>query len=224
MNIKDVGPEVDARWANKQPRYKRAFDLTLLTFAHLFPPLIPVWILFWTVIPLLVWLEDGKPLFFLQERVGFQSKRFRVIKFRSMRKRLASESWSGSTSKDDPRVTRVGRIVRRLALDELPQVINLWKGDMSFVGPRPLPTNMHKAYLKEDADFSRRLAVRPGLTGLAQLHLRRHDTARNRSRYDRLYIENASIWLDVKLIALSVWITLTGRWGKGRRETTEARP
>ena len=86
------------------------------------------------------------------------------------------------------------------------------------MGPRPLPPAMHEAYVKEDRGFARRVVVRPGLTGLAQTRLRRHARARDRSRYDRLYIQRAGMWLDLKLIALSVWITICGRWGKGRRE------
>ena len=198
--------------------YKRPMDLSILVLAHLFPLLLPVWALLWTIIPFLIWLEDRGPIFFLQERLGLGGRRFFLIKFRSMRTPESGEDWPEFTSQGDPRMTRVGRVMRRLALDELPQVINLWKGDISFVGPRPLPPDMHESYVKEDRDFARRLLVTPGLTGLAQTRLRRHARARDRSRYDRLYIHRASMWLDLKLIALSVWLTVCGRWGKGRRE------
>jgi lipopolysaccharide/colanic/teichoic acid biosynthesis glycosyltransferase len=131
------------------------------------------------------------------------------------------ESWSGQTAKDDPRITRVGRFLRSTALDELPQMINLWKGDISFVGPRALPVYMHEDYVKEEPRFVLRLQVKPGLTGLAQTHLARHCSARKRLRYDLLYIRKASPGLDLQLIIISVWLTLTGRWGKGPRQSQE---
>ena len=196
--------------------YKRPLDLTILVLAHLL--LLPVWALLWVLIPLAIWLEDRGPVLYVQDRVGRNGRVFRLFKFRSMRVQLPAEDWPEFTAKSDPRITAIGRLLRRLALDELPQVINLWKGDISFVGPRPLPTHMHESYVKEDPDFAERQVARPGLTGLAQTRLRRHAHGRDRSRYDRLYIRRASMWLDLRLIALSVWLTLSGQWGKGRRE------
>ena len=96
-------------------------------------------------------------------------------------------------------------------------MINLWKGDISFVGPRALPVAMHQDYVKDEPDFVLRLAVRPGLTGLAQIELARHASARERLHYDSRYIRSASLFLDVRLVLLSVVYTLTGRWGTGRR-------
>ena len=196
--------------------YKRPLDLTILVFAHLL--LLPVWALLWLLISLAIWLEDHGPVFYVQDRVGRNGRVFKLFKFRSMEVQGAVEDWPEFTAKSDPRITMIGRLLRRLALDELPQVINLWKGDISIVGPRPLPTNMHESYLNEEPDFAKRQVVRPGLTGLAQTRLRRHAQARDRSRYDYLYIQRASMWLDLRLIALSVWLTLSGQWGKGRRE------
>jgi lipopolysaccharide/colanic/teichoic acid biosynthesis glycosyltransferase len=201
---------------NTEHAYKRPFDLTILILAHLI--LLPAWTLLWVVVSLAVWIEDRGPILYVQDRVGRDDRVFPLYKFRSMRVRGTVEDWPEFTAKYDPRITLVGRVLRRLALDELPQVINLWKGDISFVGPRPLPTEMHEGYVKEDSDFGKRVVARPGLTGLAQTRLRRHARARNRSRYDRLYIDRASMWLDIKLIALSVWLTLSGQWGRGRRE------
>jgi lipopolysaccharide/colanic/teichoic acid biosynthesis glycosyltransferase len=135
-----------------------------------------------------------------------------------MRAKMDNEIWPESTIQDDPRITRVGRLLRRTALDELPQVINLWKGDISFVGPRALPVRMHEEYIKEDPHFVRRLQVRPGLTGPAQIYLPRHCDAEKRLKYDLLYIREASPRLDLKLIMISIWLTLTGMWGAGPRE------
>ena len=196
-------------------RYKRPLDLAILIAAHV--ALLPIWALLWAVVPLLVWLEDRGPVFFVQERVGKDGGTFGLIKFRSMRVRKEGEDWAGDTKANDSRLTRVGRVLRRTALDELPQVINLWKGDLSFVGPRALPVGMHEGYVADEPDFVLRLAVRPGLTGLAQLQLARHASARERLDYDSRYIRSASLLLDIKLILLSVLYTLTGRWGTGRR-------
>ena len=201
-----------------QRAYKRPFDVTILVVAHVL--LLPVWIVLWVVIPLLIWLEDRGPIFYVQERVGLGGRTFGLFKFRSMNVRRAEE-WSGFTLQDDPRITRVGRMLRATALDELPQVINLWKGDISLVGPRALPSYMHEGYLKEEPRFVKRLEVRPGLTGLAQIYLARHCSARKRLRYDLVYIRKANLRLDVKLIALSAMLTFAGQWGKGRREADQ---
>ena len=198
--------------------YKRFLDLTILVLAHVL--LLPIWVVLWVVIPVLIWLEDRGPVFYVQERVGLAGRTFGLFKFRSMKVKGAEE-WSGYTLQDDPRITRVGRVLRATALDELPQIINLWKGDISLAGPRALPPYMHHDYLKEEPCFVRRLQVRPGLTGLAQIHLARHCSARKRLRYDLAYIRKANLWLDVKLIAISALVTFTGQWGKGPREAEQ---
>ena len=207
---------------NADKPYKRPLDLAILALAHL--ALLPIWVLLWTLIPLLVWLEDRGPVFFVQDRVGKDGKTFGLIKFRSMQMPKEGEEWSGDTKADDPRVTRVGRVLRRIAMDELPQVINLWRGDISFVGPRALPPAMHAEYVEEDPTFVDRLVVRPGLTGLAQLRVARHAPARQRLRYDRLYIRRANFFLDIRVILLSVGYTLTGKWGTGRRAAQSTAP
>ena len=119
----------------KVRRYKRPFDLTILVVTHI--TLLPLWILLWTLIPLLVWLGDRGPVFFRQQRAGKDGKPFTILKFRTMVPDSASKgpAW---TTQGDPRVTAVGKILRRTALDELPGLVSIWKGDMSFVGPRPV--------------------------------------------------------------------------------------
>jgi lipopolysaccharide/colanic/teichoic acid biosynthesis glycosyltransferase len=120
---------------------------------------------------------------------------------------------------DDPRVTRVGRWLRATAMDELPQLWNIFRGDMSFVGPRALrPGEIEQAgdgrhvALEDVPGFDLRCRVRPGLTGVAQIFAPRDIPRRQKFRYDRLYIERRSFWLDVRLILLSFWITFRGSW------------
>ena len=195
--------------------YKRPFDITILLLTHLV--LFPVGALVWILIPLLIWLEDRGSIFFVQERVGLNGKTFGLLKFRTMRSASADEKWLGFTTENDPRVTRIGGLLRRFALDEIPSAINILKGDISLVGPRPLPVDMHNDYVKEDPEFLRRLRIRPGLTGPAQVYAPRHTDAQERLRFDLPYIEHASLWLDLKLLLLSVWLTINGRRGKESR-------
>ena len=122
-------------------------------------------------------------------------------------------------TEDDPRITRVGRVLRATALDELPQLLNIWKGEMSFVGPRTLPIN-ERQRREESAEvpdeqipgFHERLQVPPGLTGIAQIYAPRDVPRRHKFRYDLLYIRRQSFWFDLKLIVLSFWITFRGAW------------
>ena len=113
--------------------------------------------------------------------------------------------WSTS---NDPRVTQVGRILRWTALDELPQLLNIWKGEMSLVGPRAERPELHEKFVGEITGFERRLEVRPGLTGLAQV----------KGAYDLEYIQKMSLWLDVKLILISIRNTLLAKWDRPARE------
>lgn len=205
----------------KEPRrkfsYKRPFDVTVLAVAHLFPLLLPVWILLWTVIPLAVWLQDRGPIFFRQKRIGKNGRPFTFLKFRTMVP--GAEVVSLVTKGNDPRVTRIGGLLRRTAMDELPQVVNILRGEMSFVGPRALPTEMHLDAVKEDPRFINRTTIMPGLTGIAQLYLPRHCSPRRRLGYDMLYKRKANIWLDIGLMFRAAWNTLTGSWGIGVRST-----
>ena len=201
-----------------EPRLKRPMDLFILVGAHLV--LLPVFAFFWVVIPIAIRLDDRGPVFFRQARVGKGGRIFTQLKFRTMTVD-ADQVGPIWTSVFDPRVTRVGGILRRTALDELPQLVNIWRGEMSFVGPRALLTEMHEGYVAEEPDFVLRLAVRPGLTGPAAINLPRHCSAAQRLEGDLYYIEHMSLWLDVKLILQSVWLTLTGQWGSGPRRAIE---
>jgi lipopolysaccharide/colanic/teichoic acid biosynthesis glycosyltransferase len=120
---------------------------------------------------------------------------------------------------DDPRITRIGKILRATAFDEIPQLLNIWMGDMSFVGPRALPMNErqvreHNAEIPDARipGFEARLQVRPGLTGVAQIWAPRDIPRRHKFKYDLLYLKKQSVWFDLKLIVLSFWITFRGKW------------
>jgi lipopolysaccharide/colanic/teichoic acid biosynthesis glycosyltransferase len=191
---------------------KRGLDL-VLSAAGLVVSL-PVW----AALAGLIKLEDGGPIFFTQERVGQNGKPFRALKFRSMR--IDAEAGGPrQAGENDPRVTRIGRLMRATAMDELPQLWNICCGDMSFVGPRALrpgeiEINGHGAIerLEQVPGFEARCAVRPGLTGVAQIYAPRDVLRRQKFRYDRLYIRRQSLLLDIRLIILSFWITFRGSW------------
>jgi lipopolysaccharide/colanic/teichoic acid biosynthesis glycosyltransferase len=178
----------------------------------------------WAVIALAIKLEDGGPVLFVQDRVGQGGRIFRALKFRSMVPD-AAHARPVQAAEHDPRVTRVGRALRATALDELPQLWNILRGDMSFVGPRPLlPGEIEVngggvlVRLEEIPGFERRHRVRPGLTGAAQVYAPRDIPRDQKFRLDLEYIDRASLWYDAKLIALSFWITFRGRWeDRGRK-------
>jgi lipopolysaccharide/colanic/teichoic acid biosynthesis glycosyltransferase len=158
-------------------------------------------------------------VFFRQERVGEGGRRFDVLKFRSMT--IDNEAVVGAlqATEHDPRITRIGRIMRKTAMDELPQFWNIFRGDMSFVGPRALRpgeietsgTGQHVP-MEEIPGYVERHTVRPGLTGIAQIFAPRDVPRRHKFKYDRIYVGSQSFALDVKLIALSFWITFRGKW------------
>ena len=214
MSNQEAGPATDSGQWVERTGYKRPLDLTFLVLGHLF--LLPFWLLAWTLIPLLICLEDRGPVFFRQPRVGRNGRVFDVLKFRTMVVD-ADKNGSGWTSENDARVTRVGQILRRTALDELPQILSIWKGDMSLVGPRALPVQMHHEFAEEEPRFPLRLAGLSGLTGLSQLRLSRVCHPTKRLRYDLEYLQTASWWLDLKIILISIWLTLTVQWGMGPR-------
>ena len=192
----------------KSDSYKPWFDLTILVLAHVL--LLPLWLLLWTFIPLLVWLGDRGPVFYRQERAGMDGRIFIVLKFRTM---VLDADRKGPvwTTDGDSRITKVGRILRRTALDELPEVRNIWKGDMSLVGPRALDVEEQHSLEEQIPGFEKRLSVRPGLTGLAQVY-NRSDNAHDKFRYDLEYLDQMGPLLDTKLMVLSVWNTLGAQW------------
>ena len=152
-------------------------------------------------------LEDGLPVLFRQVRVGRGGREFGIYKFRSMVKNAAAIG-PYHTSSDDPRITRVGRFIRRTSLDELPQLLNVLTGDMSLVGPRPDVPAQRTLY--SEADWQARCSVRPGITGWAQALLRSEATPQQRLDLDLRYVREHSVWLDLKIMAWTVR-RLTGK-------------
>jgi lipopolysaccharide/colanic/teichoic acid biosynthesis glycosyltransferase len=173
---------------------------------------------FWAVFAAAIKLEDGGPVFFRQERVGRNGRIFTALKFRSMRPDAEAASGALQASENDPRVTRVGRVMRATAMDELPQLWNILAGDMSFVGPRALSPGEIEAVgetlvrLEDVPGYEHRIRVTPGLTGIAQIYAPRDVRRRHKFRYDRLYVRKQSWLLDARLILLSFWISFLGTW------------
>ena len=195
------------------PPLKRALDLVLSAVGLLVT--LPIAL----VAAAAIKLEDGGPIFFTQDRVGEGGGTFHVFKFRSMIVEAEATVGALQATEHDPRVTRVGGVLRASAMDELPQLWNILIGDMSFVGPRALRPGEIEASGSGDLEpieavpgYLERCRIRPGLTGIAQIFARRDITRRQKFRYDRLYVGRQAIWLDAKLIALSLWITLRGTW------------
>ncbi len=197
---------------------KRAFDASLASLGMaLSAPL-------WLVIAAAIKLEDGGPIFYGQERAGRGGRPFRALKFRSMRPDAEAVTGPLQARHADDRITRVGRVMRATAMDELPQLWNILRGDMSFVGPRALrPGEIEieggePVPLESVPGYAGRIVVQPGLTGIAQIYAARDISRRRKFRYDALYIRRRSLWLDVRLILLSFWISFRGTWeSRGRK-------
>ncbi len=174
----------------------------------------PLWLLFSVVIR----LEDRGPIFYSQERVGKNGKIFKALKFRSMIPDAEKHTGAVWASANDPRVTRVGKILRATAMDELPQLWNIFKGDMSFVGPRAERPELVEKFAREIRSYRQRFVVRPGLTGIAQVYGSYDTSPQNKLRYDLIYIKKRSFFLDLKLIVLSFFITFKGKWESRERK------
>jgi lipopolysaccharide/colanic/teichoic acid biosynthesis glycosyltransferase len=179
---------------------KRIFDITMCL---LILPLVTVVMAACTV---LIWLDNPGPIFFTQLRTGKGGRRFRMYKFRTMvtnaeelkqkYAHLNELTWPDFKITNDPRITRVGRILRKTSLDELPQIINVIKGDMSLVGPRPTSFDVSTYAMRH----TERLEVLPGITGLWQIGGRSDVDFDERLSLDVEYIENQSLWLDIKIL------------------------
>jgi len=193
-------------------RLKRVFDFSLALFGlFIFFP-------FMAIIPLLIFAIYGRPVFYCKTSVGQFGKVFKIMKFRSM-------------DTVSSRITKIGKILRQTAMDELPQLINIIKGEMSFVGPRPYSlkkygltfdsrtkkievNNLNSDSLK----FFQRLSVIPGLTGLAQIHTPKHAQDEEVLKLDLEYIKKENLLLDLYLILISIWISITHSWEEIRRK------
>lgn len=179
---------------------KRIMDIVLCLIALIvFSPIM-------LIIAIAIKLEDHGPVFYYQERITKDLKKFNIIKFRSMIVDAEKNGEVIPATDYDPRITKVGRIIRRFRVDELPQIFNILKGDMSIVGPRPERTEHVEKYCAEIPEFIYRYKVKGGLTGYAQIYGKYNTSAYNKLRLDLLYIENYSLLLDIKLIIETVRI------------------
>ncbi len=173
-------------------------------------------------VALAIKLDDGGPVFYKQERVTLGGRRFGILKFRSMVVNAEKIGLAQMATKDDPRITKVGKFIRATRLDELPQILNILKGDMSIVGPRPERPGFIEEYTQELPEFNYRLKVKGGLTGYAQIYGKYNTTAYDKLRLDLMYIENYSILLDIKLILMTIRIIFKKESAEGFDQTTSA--
>ncbi|MCX6217767.1 sugar transferase [Spirosoma sp.] len=190
-------------------KHKRLFDLVMACLVTL---LILSWLM--PIISLLVVLTSRGPAIFRQTRSGLNGKNFTCYKFRTMQW-PASKGPFRQVSKDDTRVTAVGRVLRRTNLDEIPQFINVLRGDMSIVGPRPHPIQLDAQFWFNLPGYPHRYSVRPGITGLAQAQGCRGETGnplkmKHRLMYDQFYIRNASIRMDISICLQTLMTMLKG--------------
>jgi sugar transferase (PEP-CTERM system associated) len=187
---------------------KRFFDL--FTSITILIVTIPIMVL----AALLIYLEDRFPIFYKQERVGKNGENFMVLKFRSMRKDAEKGNKPQWASANDPRTTRVGRIIRKLRIDELPQIFNVFKGDMSFVGPRPERPFFVKQLCEEVPFYNVRHSIKPGITGLAQVRYQYGASVEDsvqKLQYDLYYVKNNSLFLDALILLDTFQVVVLGK-------------
>lgn len=195
--------------AGRQPRYlgwiKRAIDIVgalLLTIISS-----PIWI----IGGLAVLIESGFPVMYKQERVGLHQKPFNVYKMRTMVKDAEKLSGPMLATEDDPRITKVGKILRTYRIDELPQLINVLEGSMSFIGPRPERPVFVAEHLKTIPGYAERFRIKPGVTGLAQINGGYATTPARKLKYDLMYLYHQSIGMDVQVVVETLKVVLTGK-------------
>ena len=178
---------------------KRIIDFlfSLFLIILLFPSMI--------IIAILIKLDSKGPIIFKQPRIGKNGVIFKVWKFRTMVDNAEKIGTGLTTAENDPRITRIGKILRKTSIDELPQLINVLKGDMSFIGPRPAPVSHLERYNQVEKN---RLKVLPGITGWAQVNGRNKLTWPERIEKDIWYVNNVSIWIDLKILAKTVKVVL----------------
>ena len=184
--------------------------MDVLASALLVALLLPVWIL----VALAIVLEDGRPVFYRQRRTGLRGRAFHVIKFRSMYRDAEARSGPVWASEDDPRITRVGRLLRRTRLDELPQLFNVFVGQMALVGPRPERPHFFEVLRRDIPLFDMRTIVRPGITGWAQVrapYAAGPEDARCKLEYDLYYVTRRSPWFDLAILFETVGVAFSGK-------------
>ena len=201
----DIMPQLMPAWEKK---VKRFFDIVISLLVLLIT--LPITI----IVSILIKLDSEGPVFFKQERTGLNGKNFYVYKFRSMIKDAEKKSGPVWSQKNDPRVTKVGAFIRKVRIDEIPQMINVLKGEMSLVGPRPERPYFVEKLSKEFPLYKRRLKVRPGVTGWAQVKHKYDeslDDVKTKLRFDLFYIENMSLRMDFKILFRTIFVVLFGK-------------
>jgi exopolysaccharide biosynthesis polyprenyl glycosylphosphotransferase len=204
INIHDT-PLIEVRRNPNEPFerfFKRSFDLVLSTFCLLL--ILPLCV----VVSMLIAILSPGPVFYLQERVGRGGEIFRLVKFRTMIPDAERHSGETYAAENDPRVTRIGAVLRRFRMDELPQLINVLKGDMSFVGPRPERPVFVEKFAATVPGYHERHKVKPGITGLAQVRGYYDTTAEKKLKYDLAYIYNHSFSLDLLILLETIKVVL----------------
>jgi lipopolysaccharide/colanic/teichoic acid biosynthesis glycosyltransferase len=185
--------------------FKRFFDILISLIA------LPFVLLVILIFAPIIYFTDRGPVFYNAERIGKNGKVFKMLKLRSMKvnsPNLKNADGSTYNGKDDPRVTKFGRFMRKTSIDEFPQFLNVLKGDMSFIGPRAHLTTNYKGYDLLDEPHKKRLAVRPGITGYSQAYFRNAATSQQKMENDVYYAENISFWLDVKIVFKTIFSVL----------------
>ena len=180
---------------------KRLFDIIISIIVLVV--FLPVWV----VVAILIKFTSPGPIFFIQERPGQYKKIFKVYKFRTMKPGSEKMIKGQEVMKDDDRITPIGRFLRRSKIDEIPQLLNVLKGEMSLVGPRPERVASLEDY---DDEISKRLNMRPGMTGLAQVSGNIYLDLQERYKFDVYYVENFSLWLDLRIILRTIGVVLFG--------------
>ena len=193
--------KIDTRMENFHT--KRFIDILLCTIGLLVA--IPIII----ITAIVIKLESKGPIFYLQERLGLGGKVFKLIKLRSMTVDAEKDGMQWA-KKDDPRVTKVGKFIRKTRIDELPQILNVLKGDMTLIGPRPERPEFTVQFEKEIPGFVNRLCVLPGITGWAQVNGGYNITPKEKLAFDLEYIENQSLRKDILIIWKTIRIVITG--------------
>lgn len=184
---------------------KRTLDILVSLLAF------PIFLLLCLVVGPLIWVEDNGPIFYNAPRLGRNGHIFKMYKFRSMYVNapdIRNNDGSTFNSEDDPRVTRIGRVLRKTSIDEIPQILNILKGDMSLIGPRPDLPDHRKLYQGEQTE---KLLVRPGVTGYNQAYFRNSVEWDVRLEHDVYYVRNLTFWFDVKIFFRTIWCVLNRR-------------
>ena len=201
----EIMPSLMPEWERK---VKRLMDIVISSAILVLGS--PLWLL----IAVAIKLDSKGPVLYKQQRVGKDGKIFTIYKFRSMIENAESQTGPRWAERDDPRVTRVGRLIRRPRLDEVPQFFNVLKGEMSLIGPRPERPYFVEKFKKEIPFYTRRLKVQPGITGWAQIK-GQYDTSidnvRTKLQYDLFYLENMSLRMDLKILLNTIYVMLLGK-------------